>query len=82
MSYTILQTKTVDGVAFNLAKVTEMSYFSPSGKARLKVKVSYQVELANPPMSDEDDASSQGAQTRQRFWITSKSEALKYFKSL
>ena len=78
MSYTILKTTEVNGFKFTLTKNSELSYFSPSGKARLKMKISYSIALD----VDSDAIVPSEIQSKQRFWLTSKSEATKYFNQL
>lgn len=56
-----------------LVPSTTMTYFSPSGKARLGTKTTYNV-YADMIDGQESD--------RSRFHFKTKSEALKYFKSL
>lgn len=56
-----------------LVQSTSMTYFSPSGKARLGTKTTYHV-YADMVEGQESE--------RSKFHFTKKSEALKYFKSL
>lgn len=79
MSYEILDEAVIDGFRFGLVKITENSYFTPSGKARLKLDVKYNVEI----ICDSLAALGHGPEgAKQRFWIKSKAEAKKYFESL
>jgi len=71
MSFTILSRITIDGTTFGLTSSSQLSYFSPGGKARLKMNTTYSVEALGT-LND----------PRARYHFTSKAEAMKYLKSL
>ena len=64
----------ITGMSY-LVQSTTMTYFSPSGKARLGTKTTYHV-YADMDMADGQESD------RSRFHFATKSEAIKYFKSL
>lgn len=75
---TILDQDTIDGIQWELIK-TATTKHRKNGKANLHVEVTYSVERTDGALDADFNPIKED---RQRFWMKSKNEATKHFKSL
>lgn len=78
MSYEILDKAIVDGIEWALVKTGTTKHFK-NGKPNLHVEVTYSVERTDRCF---DSNFNPIPEMRQRFWMSSKAQATKYFKTL